>query len=98
MRCECERVTECDGTRLSRDRREAGRVSDRNDGGVDYITCHMASSFDLQEELEALKDLVNYSIEHEHDIHSMEPGEMDALLRRLPSLSYSIKGDLLILF
>lgn len=51
-------------------------------------TCHMAISFDLQEELEALKDLVNYSIEHEHDINSMEPGEMDALLRRLPLLSF----------
>ena len=90
-------MTECDGTRLSRDRREA-RVWNRDDGSVDYITCHMASSFDLQEELEALKDLVNYSIEHEHDIHSMEPGEMDALLRRLPLLSYSTKGGLLILF
>jgi hypothetical protein len=58
----------------------------------------MASSFDLQEELEALKDLVNYTIEHEHDIHSMEPGEMDVLLRRPPLPLHSIKGDLLILF
>jgi condensin complex subunit 1 len=46
----------------------------------------MASSFDLQEEREALKDPGNYTIEHEHDIHSMEPGEMDALLRRPPLL------------
>jgi hypothetical protein len=88
-------VTDCDGTRLARDRREA-RVWNRNDGGVDYI-CHMASSFDLQEEREALKDTGNYTIEHEHDIHSMEPGEMDALLRRPPLPLHSIKGDLLIL-
>jgi hypothetical protein len=54
----------------------------------------MASSFDLQEEREALKDTGNYTIEHEHDIHSMEPGEMDALLRR-PSLpSHSIKEEM----
>jgi len=76
----------------------AGRVWNRNDDGVDY-TCHMASSFDLQEELHALKDTRNYTIEHEHDINSMEPGEMDALLRRAPCLhSHSIKDDLLMLF
>ena len=58
----------------------------------------MANPFDLQEELEALKDTGNYSIDHEHDIHSMEPGEMDALLRRPPLPLHWIKGDLLILF
>ncbi|KAF8493475.1 non-SMC mitotic condensation complex subunit 1-domain-containing protein [Russula emetica] len=45
----------------------------------------MAASFDLQEEREALKDTENYTIDHEHDIHSMEPGEMDALLRQAVS-------------
>jgi hypothetical protein len=42
----------------------------------------MASSFDLQEELQALQDIGNYPIDHEHDIGSMEPAEMDGLLRR----------------
>lgn len=46
----------------------------------------MTSSFDLQEELQALQDTGNYAIEHEHDIRSMEPGEMDALLQRTPLL------------
>ena len=47
-----------------------------------HYHCQMASSFDLQEELQALQDIVNYPIEHEHDIGSMEPAEMDGLLRR----------------
>ena len=42
----------------------------------------MASSFDLQEELQALQDIGNYPIGHEHDIGSMEPAEMDGLLQR----------------
>ena len=42
----------------------------------------MSSSFDLQEELQALQDIVNYPIEHEHDINSMDPAEMDGLLQR----------------
>ncbi|KAH9963997.1 non-SMC mitotic condensation complex subunit 1-domain-containing protein [Lactifluus volemus] len=42
----------------------------------------MASEFDLQEELQALQDSGNYSIGHEHDIRSMQPGEMDALLQQ----------------
>lgn len=91
-------MTDCDGTRFSRDRREAGTRLDRKDGGVDYIICNMASSFDLQEELEALKDTGNYTIEHEHDIHSMEPGEMDALLRRPHYPHTSSTENLLILF
>ncbi|KAH9998700.1 non-SMC mitotic condensation complex subunit 1-domain-containing protein [Russula vinacea] len=45
----------------------------------------MTSSFDLQEELQALQDTGNYTIEHEHDIRSMEPGEMDALLQQAVS-------------
>ncbi|KAI0000131.1 non-SMC mitotic condensation complex subunit 1-domain-containing protein [Russula compacta] len=45
----------------------------------------MASSFDLQEELQALQDIGNYPIEHEHDIRSMEPAEMDGLLRQAVS-------------
>jgi hypothetical protein len=40
----------------------------------------MASSFDLQEELQTLQDIGNYLIEHKHDIGSMEPAEMDGLL------------------
>ena len=44
----------------------------------------MASSFDLQEELQALQDIGNYPIEREHDISSMEPAEMDGLLQRAP--------------
>ena len=44
----------------------------------------MANSFDLQEELQALQDIGNYPIEHEHDINSMEPAEMDGLLQRAP--------------
>jgi hypothetical protein len=43
----------------------------------------MASEFDLQEELQALQDSGNYSIGLEHDIRSMQPGEMDALLQRV---------------
>ena len=59
----------------------------KTDGdGVHYI-CQMASSFDLQEELQALQDTGNYTIQHEHDIRSMEPGEMDALLQRAPLLT-----------
>ncbi|KAH9968540.1 hypothetical protein BGW80DRAFT_1461918 [Lactifluus volemus] len=42
----------------------------------------MASEFDLQEELQALQDSGKYSIDHEHDIRSMQPGEMDALLQQ----------------
>ncbi len=57
----------------------------------------MAGSFDLQEELQALNDTGNYTIEHEYDIHSMEPGEMDALLQRAP-LRLHRSRDLLILF
>ncbi|KAF8474388.1 non-SMC mitotic condensation complex subunit 1-domain-containing protein [Russula ochroleuca] len=45
----------------------------------------MTSSFDLQEELQALQDTGNYTIDHEHDIRSMEPGEMDALLQQAVS-------------
>lgn len=72
------------------------RLESKNEG-VDYI-CHMASTFDLQEEREALKDIGNYTIEHEHDINSMEPGEMDALLRRAPLPLHSTKAVLLMLF
>ena len=43
----------------------------------------MATAFDLQEELQALQDISSYSIEREHDIRSMEPGEMDGLLQRV---------------
>ena len=42
----------------------------------------MANAFDLQEELQALQDTENYPIEREHDVRSMEPGEMDGLLQR----------------
>ncbi|KAI0252546.1 non-SMC mitotic condensation complex subunit 1-domain-containing protein [Lactifluus subvellereus] len=42
----------------------------------------MASAFDLQEELQALQDISSYSIGHELDIRSMEPGEMDHLLQQ----------------
>ncbi|KAH9962324.1 hypothetical protein BGW80DRAFT_1349528, partial [Lactifluus volemus] len=52
----------------------------------------MASEFDLQEELQALQDSGNYSIHHEHDIRSMQPGEMDALLQRYPSHSRVLRS------
>ena len=42
----------------------------------------MANAFDLQEELQALQDTENYPIEREHDVRSMEAGEMDGLLQR----------------
>jgi hypothetical protein len=42
----------------------------------------MANAFDLQEELQALQQTENYSIEREHDVRSMEPAEMDGLLQR----------------
>ncbi|KAF8269469.1 non-SMC mitotic condensation complex subunit 1-domain-containing protein [Lactarius quietus] len=45
----------------------------------------MANAFDLQEELQALQDTENYPIEHEHDVRSMEPGEMDGLLQQAVS-------------
>ncbi|KAI0298641.1 non-SMC mitotic condensation complex subunit 1-domain-containing protein [Multifurca ochricompacta] len=45
----------------------------------------MANAFDLQEELQALQDTVNYLIENKHDIHSMEPAEMDSLLQQAVS-------------
>ena len=51
----------------------------------------MTSSFDLQEELQALQDIVNYPIEHEHDISSMEPAEMDGLLQRALSAIYTFR-------
>jgi hypothetical protein len=57
----------------------------------------MANSFDLQEELQALQDIGNYQIEHEHDIGSMEPAEMDRLLRRAPSLLRLTEESLLML-
>lgn len=53
----------------------------------------MANAFDLQEELQALQDTENYQIEHEHDVRSMEPGEMDGLLQRASQRSHSVKGD-----
>ncbi|KAI0063924.1 hypothetical protein BV25DRAFT_1906937 [Artomyces pyxidatus] len=40
------------------------------------------TNFDLQEELQALQDAANYNIEQEHDIRSMEPRDIDALLQR----------------
>lgn len=40
----------------------------------------MADDFRLQEECQALQDLVNYSINNEHDIRSMDSGEVTALL------------------
>ena len=52
----------------------------------------MANAFDLQEELQALQDTENYPIEHEHDVRSMEPGEMDGLLQRTLHRSHLIKG------
>ncbi|KAH9018706.1 non-SMC mitotic condensation complex subunit 1-domain-containing protein [Lactarius pseudohatsudake] len=45
----------------------------------------MANAFDLQEELQALQDTENYPIEREHDVRSMEPGEMDGLLQQAVS-------------
>jgi condensin complex subunit 1 len=42
----------------------------------------MANAFDLQEELQALQDTENYPIEREHDVRSMDAGEMDGLLQR----------------
>ncbi|THH03639.1 hypothetical protein EW146_g10374 [Bondarzewia mesenterica] len=38
------------------------------------------TDFDLQEELQSIQDLGNYNIENEHDLHSMEPNAMSALL------------------
>ena len=57
----------------------------------------MASSFDLQEELQALQDIGNYPIEHEHDIGSMEPAEMDGLLRRAQLLFRMTEESLIML-
>ncbi|KAN0127117.1 non-SMC mitotic condensation complex subunit 1 domain containing protein [Lactarius tabidus] len=45
----------------------------------------MANAFDLQEELQALQDTENYQIEREHDVRSMEAGEMDGLLQQAVS-------------
>ena len=68
----------------------------RLDTTIDY-DCQMASSFDLQEELQALQDIGNYPIEHEHDIASMEPAEMDGLLRRAQSLFRLTEDSLIML-
>jgi hypothetical protein len=57
----------------------------------------MATSFDLQEELQALQDIGNYPIEHEHDIGSMEPAEMDGLLRRAQFLLFRLTEESLIM-
>ena len=57
----------------------------------------MASSFDLQEELQALQDIGNYSIQHEHDIGLMEPAEMDGLLRRAQLLFHLTEESLIML-
>lgn len=79
----------CSVTVTARDRlhvidatREHRHDTDRTEG-PDY-DCQMANSFDLQEELQALQDIGNYPIEHEHAISSMEPAEMDRLLQRAP--------------
>lgn len=45
----------------------------------------MANAFDLQEELQALQDTENYPIEREHDVRSMDAGEMDGLLQQAVS-------------
>ena len=40
----------------------------------------MADDFRLQEECQALQDLSTYSIDNEHDVRSMDSGEVIALL------------------
>lgn len=40
----------------------------------------MAEDFRLQEECQALQDVSNYPISNEHDIRSMDSGEVSALL------------------
>ncbi|KAL5499094.1 CND1 [Sanghuangporus vaninii] len=40
----------------------------------------MAEYFRLQEECQHLQDMANYTIENEHDVHSMDSGEVIALL------------------
>jgi len=89
-------VTVCDSV-TARDRacdRRVEGVFDEED--LTYYCCHcqMASPFDLQEELQALQQTGDYQIEHEHDISSMQPGEMDDLLRRAPSLVFAWQGDI----
>ncbi|KAI0320936.1 non-SMC mitotic condensation complex subunit 1-domain-containing protein [Amylostereum chailletii] len=39
-------------------------------------------AFDLREDLEALQDVPNYTIDNEHDIRAMEMGEVDSLLQK----------------
>ena len=39
------------------------------------------ATFDLREEREALNNPENYVIENEHDVRSMDPGEVDRLLQ-----------------
>ena len=40
----------------------------------------MAEDFRLQEECQHLQDTTSYAIENEHDIRSMDSGEVTALL------------------
>ena len=53
-----------------------------DDDDDDDEDTRMANAFDLQEELQALQETESYTIEREHDVRSMEPGEMDGLLQR----------------
>lgn len=55
----------------------------------------MANAFDLQEELQALQDTENYPIEREHDVRSMDAGEMDGLLQRAFAAFWSKAAALL---
>ncbi|KAI9441173.1 non-SMC mitotic condensation complex subunit 1 [Lactarius psammicola] len=71
------------GCGVTRDIRDKIKYDDADEGIDD--NSRMASAFDLQEELQALQDTENYPIEREHDVRSMEPGEMDSLLQQAVS-------------